>query len=159
VFAVASIYHHRKNVAIDRILELLAREGFAVRMHIWKGLSLSVPQVRFSTDSTDVVIQVEDEDLSPDELDGLLTLLPSSAQECLRSCSAKLAILPFQSDASVEQYEAWLTSGIWAQVPRKASLDNPDVLSLAKTIGKALDGFVFDDTENSFVSFPTTNHT
>lgn len=151
MFAVAEIFHDQKNLALDRLLELLRRDGLPVTMHTWKGLSRSVQQIRLSLDSTDVVVQVEDEELEPNELTRLASLLPDPAAERFKKCSAKLAILPFQPDATVEQYEAWLASGIRADVPRNATLENPQVLRLAKVLGKVVDGFVFDNTEMSFV--------
>jgi hypothetical protein len=152
MFAVASILHDRKDVGIEAIFELLRDEGFPVVRHVWKGLSVSVQQIRYST-GCDIVIQSEEEDFSREELEELAQLFdcPGVEVDRLRRCNAKIDILAFQPDATEDQYESWIAAGIRAEVPRDACLDNPDVLGIAKAIAKALDGFVFDNTENKFL--------
>jgi hypothetical protein len=152
MFPVASILHDRKNFDIDAVFELLRDEGFAVTRHVWKGLSVSVQQVRYST-GCDIVIQAEEEDFSRQELEELAQNLdrPRADQDRLRGCIAQIDILAFQSDATADQYESWIAAGIRAEVPRTATLDNPNVLRIAKGIAKALGGFVFDNTENKLL--------
>ena len=49
------------------------------------------------------------------------------------------------------QMHVWLATGVSAEVPAHPPLSNPDVLWLAKAIGHAVDGFVFDNLKNCFV--------
>ncbi len=157
MFSVASIYHRNHDLDSGGVLRLMLELGFESRAHEWHGLSLCVKQVRHS-DGCDICLQVEEErdEILEEaiELSGIAEErgLDEALIEYLRDCDQRIDVLPFQVDATEEQYRNWMASGVQAEIAPDATLENPKIRRVVTTLAAELSGIAYDNVEDIFLT-------
>ena len=157
MFSVASIFHRGHDLDSEGVLRLMLESGYEARAHVWHGLTLSVKQVRHS-DGCDICLQVEKErDETIEEAMELANIakergLDEALIKYLQGCDERIEVLPFQADATKEQYRNWMANGVQAEVSRDATLENPKIRRVVTTLAAELGGVVYDNVEDCFLS-------